>query len=241
MDSPALFAGTMWLYTRNARAIFDHMSEQIKITRLVNAGESCRIQITGHDQILTVSLTLVHQHRLKEGIVLTSPQLSQLLAEAELDQCDQSVARSLAMREHTTGELRDKLQRKGFSKDAIATTLKRYSERGLLDDAHVAAKLVRSSLEKNPSGRAYLVAVLRKKKVDRELAEQTVDMILSGKDETAMAVESLSKRWSSLRHLDLERARSRAYNYLSRRGIGYSAARAAFEQLYNREREDSDH
>ncbi len=214
---------------------------QPRIIRLVNTGESFAVYVTGREEALEVSPALVHRHRLKEGIVLTEPQLAQLLAEAELDRCDRAVARSLAIREHTTGELRDKLQRKGFSKDVIAETLKRFTERGLLDDAHVAAKLVRSSLERNPSGRAYLIAVLRKKRINRDLAEQTVDMILSGRDETELAVASLSKRWSSLRHLELERARSRAYNYLSRRGIGYSAARAAFEQLYNREREDSDH
>lgn len=215
--------------------------EQIKITQLVNLGDTFRVKISSQDEPLKVSLALVHQHRLKEGIVLTLPQLTQLLAEAELDQCDQAAARFLAIREHTTGELREKLRRKEFSKDAIATIIKRFSERGLLDDAHVAAKLVRSSLEKNPSGRAYLIAVLRKKRIDRELAEQTVDMILNGRDETALAVESLAKRWSSLRHLELERARSKAYSYLSRRGIGYRAARAAFEQLYNQDVEDSDH
>lgn len=215
--------------------------EQIRITQLVNLGDTYRVALSSQEEPVKVSAALVYQHRLKEGIILTAPQLTQLLAEAELDQCDQAAARFLALREHTTGELREKLQRKEFSKEAIATIMKRFSERGLLDDAHVAATLVRRSLEKNPSGRAYLVAVLRKKRIDRDLAEQTVDMILNGRDEIALAVESLSKRWSSLRHLELERARSRAYSYLSRRGIGYRAARAAFEQLYNQDVEDSDH
>ncbi|MBD3401686.1 hypothetical protein GF420_02230 [candidate division GN15 bacterium] len=215
--------------------------QPIKIEKLIDTGDRFRVHITGLEEPLVVSAVLVHQHRLKAGIVLTPPQLDQLQAEAELAECDRAVARMLGMREHTTGELRAKLRQRQFSREAIDRTVKQYTDRGLLDDAHVAVKLVRAALAKNPAGRAYLIALLRRKRIDRDLAMQTVDMVLGGRDETAMAVESLSKRWPSLRQLELERARTKAYHYLSRRGIGYDAARAAFEELYNRENEDSDH
>jgi SOS response regulatory protein OraA/RecX len=52
-----------------------------------------------------------------------------------------------------------------------------------------------------------------------------------------LAVASLERKWNSLKQFDLERARTKAYTYLSRRGIGYAAAKAAFEQLTNRDNE----
>ena len=39
--------------------------------------------------------------------------------------------------------------------------------------------------------------------------------------------------------VDLEVARRKAYSYLARRGFGYSAAKEAFEQLQERDREET--
>ena len=54
---------------------------------------------------------------------------------------------------------------------------------------------------------------------------------MSDRDETELAIRALQSRWRRWSEIDVETARKRAYNYLSRRGIGYQAARAAFEEL----------
>ena len=46
-----------------------------------------------------------------------------------------------------------------------------------------------------------------------------------------------AKRWAHLGQFELEVARNKSYNYLSRRGFSYPAARAAFEKLVNRQKE----
>ena len=214
------------------------MSQQQKIEKMVDAGEIYRIYVTGLAEPLTIPVYLVHQHRLKQGIVITPAQLEQLQDEAEIIRCDNAAARMLASREHTSGELRSKLKRKKFSEDAVKKTVKKYRDRGILDDAHVARKLVEQSLERNPSGRSFLIGMLMKKHIGRSLAEPTVDAVLADRDETELAVESLKKRWSSIGQLELERARTKAYNYLSRRGISYNAAREAFDRLYETDNED---
>lgn len=196
------------------------------------------LTISSLEQPLEVTEELVLKYRLKAGIVITAAQLAQLQTEAELAACDREVARLLGMRDHSVGELRLKLARKQFSRTTINETVTRYRQRGMLDDAHFAFLLARRALEKNPSGRAYLVATLVKKQIERRLAEQTVDQLLAGSDEVTLAVHSLKKRWRLLRQLELETARRRAYTYLGRRGIGYEAARAAFEQLVDQENEE---
>ena len=217
------------------------MAPAIRITKLVCTGETYRMEISTLEEPLIVPAEIVFRHALKADIVLTESQLVQLQAEAELIRCDRSAARMLGIREHTIGELKTKLKRKKFSVEAVDQTIKRYRSRGLLDDAHVANKLVQQSLERNPSGRAFLIAMLQRKQISRALAEQAVELALVSKDEVELAVESLRKRWSTIGQLELERARTKAYTYLSRRGIGYAAARTAFERLYNHQNEDSEH
>ncbi|MEW6050637.1 MAG: regulatory protein RecX [Candidatus Zixiibacteriota bacterium] len=217
------------------------MSDPIRILQIRQFGVRYWLTISGLEKPIAVGEELVQRYRLKEGIVVTEPQLAQLLAEAELAECDRETARLLAMRDHSIGELKLKLVRKQFSRKSIQEIIKRYESRGLLDDSHYAHNLARRALEKNPSGRTFLVATLVKKHVNRQLAEETADMVLAGTDEVTLAVASLRKRWRTLRQLELETARTRAYTYLGRRGISYEAARAAFEQLYDQENEVEDY
>lgn len=213
------------------------MTSPVRIEAIRAGDQLYKIRLTGSDNWLTISGSVFHRFRLKEGIVLTEAQVVQLRREGERSACEATANRMLAIREHTVGELRVKLRRKQYGREAIDAVIKSLLQQGLLDDAHVATKLVDQSLRRNPSGQAYLIALLRRKHVDRELAESTVRRALAETDEVTLAVASLKKRWSSLSQLELERARTRAYHYLSRRGIGYQAARQAFEQLYQQEQE----
>jgi len=217
------------------------MSQPIRILKLVPTGERYRAEISTLESPIVIPAEIVHRHALKADIVLTPSQLEMLQAEAELIECDRSAARLLGSREHTVGELKLKLIRKQFGRETVEKTIKNYRARGLLDDAHLAHKLVAQALEKNPAGRRWLIAMLRRKHIAGHLAEQAVEMALAAHDEIELAKTSLRKRWSSISQLELERARTKAYNYLSRRGISYNSARAAFEQLYNHDHKDDDH
>jgi regulatory protein len=203
----------------------------------IGSGNRYRVTITNCEKPLLVSDELVYRHRLKAGIVITPPQLAQLEAEAEVAECDRLVARLLAMREHSIGQLKVKLAQRQFKPEIIKDVVKKYINRGILDDAHFAHNQAQQFLDKNPAGRNFLINWLRRKHIHHDLAEQTAEMLLGEQDEVALAVASLERKWNSLKHFDLERARTKAYTYLSRRGIGYAAAKAAFEQLTNRDNE----
>jgi regulatory protein len=214
------------------------MSDPIKIIKMKPGTGRYYVTLSNRSEPISVSEMLVFQHRLKEGIVITEPQLAQLEAEADLDECDRVAARLLTMREQSIGELRSKLNRRGFKPDSVKATVKKYIDNGLLDDAHYAQNVARGLLARNPSGKPYLVAYLQHRLVAREIAEQTAEMLLADEDDVELAVKSLERRWSTLSQFDLERARSKAYTYLSRRGISYSAAKAAFDRLWNRSEKD---
>jgi len=208
------------------------MTEAIRISRITRGPGGYKLAISGLDQPLMVPEELLHRYRLKEGVVLTEPQLNQLLAEAEMVRCEQVVGRLLAMHEHSLGEIRAKLRQRKFTKDVIEPTTKKFQAAGLLDDARMAHGLARRLYERKPSGRSFLVAALRRKMIERSLAEQAVDRLLEGEDETVAATRALEQKWPMPDQIDIESIRSKAYSYLSRRGFGYQAARAAVTQLF---------
>ncbi|MEA3297321.1 MAG: regulatory protein RecX [candidate division Zixibacteria bacterium] len=214
------------------------MNDKIRILKIKPTADGSMLTISGTDAPLPVSRETVYNNRLIEGIVLTQSQLDKLQAESELYRCNHEVARLLAMRDHTIGEVKVKLRRKKFTATVIEAAIKKYREMGALDDARVAHGMAQSLLERRPCGRAYLSAYLQKKKIDRLLAEQTVDLLVSDQDHIKQAIAALEKRWSRFSRFELETARSKAYNYLARRGFSYSDARTAFEQLLDKEQEE---
>lgn len=208
------------------------MEEQIKILSLKPTGTSYRITIKGVPEPLMVPDVVVHQYRLKEGIVLTRSQLDMLQAEADLVRTDQTVARLLGMRDHTVGEIRTKLLQRGLPKDVVDKSVRKHKELGYLDDARTAQVLVERACRQKPSGRAFLLALLRRKMIERTLAERVVDRALEGRDEIADALEAIRRKWPVPEQIEVETVRTRVYSYLSRRGFGYRAAREAFSQHF---------
>jgi len=180
---------------------------------------------------------LIHRFRLVEGVVITPAQLEKLKFESELYSCDNQAARYLALRDYSTGELKTKLYRKKYSNDVIQAVIYKYQKQGIVDDSHYAYKRAQKLIEERPCGKSYLIAHLRRKKIDRDLAEKTADIIFKEQEETELALASLNKRWHLFNQFELEVARKKSYNYLSRRGFGYEAARQAFETTVNREKE----
>jgi regulatory protein len=193
------------------------------------------------EEPLIMSAAVVHRNRLKEGIVITAPQLAQLLDEVAEDECEQLIRRMLAFREHSVGEVTEKLRHKGCDDAHIEKAVAKFVRTGLLDDARYADALIRRLLERKPAGRSVLIAELQAKRIERSLAQRIVDDLLADRSETDLAVAALEGRWRAFAQFDVETARQKAYTFLSRRGIGYAAAKAAFETLLSRTNEETNH
>jgi len=213
------------------------MSKQITIDKVTKKRAGYSLLISAREESLLVSRESYYRHRLKEGIVITLPQLNQLVEESLSDSCEREVIRLLGLRDRSMGELRTKLIQKGHASKVIKSILKKYTDNGLLDDQRFATNFARRTMERKPVGRSYLIAMLQKKYIERSLAEQAVNCLLSSADENDAATTALEHRWRQFSQFDVETARNKAYNYLSRRGFGYEAARAAFEVLQQRAEE----
>jgi SOS response regulatory protein OraA/RecX len=168
---------------------------------------------------------------LKKGASISISELKELKIRAESIRAEDYALRLLSRRPYSEGMLKRKMREKGFSAKIIFDIIKKLGREGGLDDRAYASQIVESLLRRRPAGRRFLTAYLQAREIPILLATEIVDQYLQNEDEIEMAEKLLRARWGYLSKFGLDAARIKAYNYLSRRSIGYRAARKAFDKL----------
>lgn len=214
------------------------MTDMIKILKIEPSGKFAKIKVSGVENELFVPDMTVYQNSLVVGVVITDSQLQILIDADELFRCEQKAMYHLAMREHSVGELKTKLRKKQFSDKSINPVVSKLRKLDYLNDERYAEMLIRKISENKPGGKGYLLAHLKRKLIDSQIAAQAVEQYLQTIDLKEQAVKALDKRWQRWADLELEEARIKAYNYLSRRGFNYEAAKFAFESMKTTTKED---
>lgn len=214
------------------------MTDRIKIIKIEPKGAISKVTIQAVEKALFVPEMTIHANQLVAGVVITESQLQILLDADELYLCEQKALRYLAMREHSVGELKRKLQNKQFSSKSITPIINKLRKLDYLNDLRYAEMVIRRISEQKPSGKGYLLGHLKRKLIDNQIASQAVEHYLKNIDLKDQALRALDKRWPRWAELELEEAQKKAYNYLSRRGFNYEAAKFAFEKMKTTTKED---
>jgi len=192
---------------------------------------------------LEITLEALELSRL--GVGDTLPPAARLnLLETDADvRVREAALNLLVYRDRTRRELKTRLRKKGFAGERIDACLDRLEQRGLLDDAAVAAAFVRDRLLHRPRGKARLAAELRAKGLDTDTAAETIDRVFDhqGTSDTELALEA-AEGWlrrqggpvavalAGARSPEREKAKRRLHGYLSRRGFRGEALTAALER-----------
>lgn len=132
--------------------------------------------------------------------------------------------RRLSLREHSEGELKAYLARKGYSENEIDESLSELRNQGFLDDRRFAAAFARAQSLRG-KGAMHVMSALNRKGVRLPLAE--VRKILSevgDEPETEQVRKILEKRYP--RAAEDPRERRRAFQALLRRGFSAEAIRS---------------
>lgn len=103
----------------------------------------------------------------------------------------------LARRSHSRAELKQKLDKKGFSPDDIAAAFNRLSGQGYLNDDEVALRWAHSLVKIKGWGRAKIAAYLMQKGMGKESIEQAQKQIWQEFSEEDTARRALKKRFLS--------------------------------------------
>jgi regulatory protein len=134
----------------------------------------------------------------------------------------------LAVRPRAKDELRQTLRRKGFDEELGERLLGKLDSSGLVDDAAFAEQWVRSRHAFQGLARSALVAELKRKGVDGEVAAQAAGEIDRDSEEQR-ARELVRKRLRSMTTVDEQAAVRRLLGTLARKGypqgLAYSVVR----------------
>ncbi|MDD4647279.1 MAG: regulatory protein RecX, partial [Sphaerochaeta sp.] len=139
--------------------------------------------------------------------------------------CKMQAMTYLARREHTTFELKIKLQKKSFSSRCIQNVLDVLKEENLLSEVRYALQFIESRQRKNPEGRALMSQRLAAKGVDREAAERALDELYTEEQ----IIDYVERAYAlALRKVGEEKARM----MLSKKGFSSYEVRLGLERLF---------
>jgi regulatory protein len=139
------------------------------------------------------------------------------LASAELSQrCLNAALRYLAYRLRSEAELKERLARRGFDGETIATALARLKEQGLVNDLAFAQFWKENRQSFSPRSQWLVRRELKQKGVAEELIARVTDF-----DDEDSAYQAAIAKAHRLPLSDYQGFRRRLGEYLKRRGFGY--------------------
>ena len=125
----------------------------------------------------------------------------------------------LARRELSEAQVRQRLARKGHSRDEIDEAVTRLRGERAIDDARVAEAIARTETSIRRRGKLRVRMQLQQAGISKDVAARAVDEVFSGVDSDELIEASLRKR---LRHRETiadDREFQRLYRYLVRQGF----------------------
>lgn len=105
--------------------------------------------------------------------------------------------RLLSRRSHSSAELQQKLNRKGYSADEIAAVLTEFSARGYLNDDEVALRWAQGLARNKCWGRAKISAYLAQKGISRETVDRVQRQVWQEFSEETVARRAFQKRFTA--------------------------------------------
>jgi regulatory protein len=178
--------------------------------------------------VITLSLALIAESGLAVGDDLPEPRLHALEAEDQRRGAIEAALRLLAVQPRSERELRDRLRRRAFPREAVDAAITRMRELGYLNDAAFARFWVDTRQVATPRSRRALAFELGRKGVDRDVVSETVASL---SDEDA-AYDAAQRRLRALRGLDRPAFTRRLGTFLSSRGFSYGTARATIDRCW---------
>lgn len=156
------------------------------------------------------------------GQALTTEKLRELQEAEKLRRAKEYATLLLSYRSRTVSELRQRLERKGFSEGIIAAVMERLAELKLVDDARFAQDYAEARIRTAGRSRRLVQAELHKLGVERAEIEKA---LAAAPDECVAARALLKKAKKRYAGLEEKVQRQRLFALLARRGFSYDTIR----------------
>ena len=131
----------------------------------------------------------------------------------------------LARRELSTTQVRDRLERKGFNLEQIASALRRLRHEGALDDRRTAVAYAHTSAHIKMHGRIRTTRELQRLGISPSLSKTAVVEVYDEVDERGLLERALARRLKG--RIETRAELGRLYRYLIRQGFDGSKVMSA--------------
>jgi regulatory protein len=164
-------------------------------------------------------LALITAAWLQVGQNLSEEKIAALQQEDGLEMAYQKALHFLSYRPRSSAEVRQNLKKRGLEEELIETTLRRLQEAGLVDDRQFARAWVENRNEFRPRSRSALRMELRRKGLDEETIQATLEETV---DEQALAYQAARQQARRYTGLEWPQFRLKLGGFLARRGFSYT-------------------
>lgn len=194
------------------------------------------IEVSDPDDSIPLRASELLRLELARGDTLSPEDVESLHAVSETNRAQTAALNLLAARQRARGELRYRLERKGYSTMAIDAVMAKMDEMGYLDDREFARSFVRDRVRLKPRGRRALQNELRKKRIDRALATEIIEEVVEEMEDVTFVRMALryGTKWLRTRRDRYEnpyKLRQALYGALARKGFVPDVIRGAMDEL----------
>lgn len=181
------------------------------------------------DEQFAFGLSRIVAAWLKVGQDLSAEKVAALQAEEAREVAIQKALRFLGYRARSVREVRENLQKHEIPEAVIELTLNRLQETGLLNDQEFAQAWVENRNTFRPRSRRALALELRRKGLDDEVIQQTLEQNVN---EESLAREAARKYLRKVERLEWPEFRSRLGGFLGRRGFAYAVVAPVLREIW---------
>ncbi len=175
---------------------------------------------------------IVVKYRLGTGQYLSAEEQRELVEADQVVRAKGKALDYLAHKPRTETEVRRKLQQKDYAPSVVHAVIDQLMERGYLDDESYAFEYVQRRFSHKGYGPVRLQAELKRRGIDRTLAEQAIEALFETEDQLAAARQKAEARWPRIaREDDPRKRRDKLYRYLRRRGFTYDVIRQVIDEM----------
>ena len=160
------------------------------------------------------------------GKQLGKAELDDILTESEAKQAFAKASDYLGTRLHSKFELKTKLTKKGYAKDAIRLAINRLENYGYVDDKAFASTFVNANLKLSKK-------MLENKLFAKGISKQIVAEVLANisSDEQYQSCYNAAQKY--LRGKNAQEVREKLCAHLQRKGYDYACVCRVIKQIYN--------
>lgn len=190
----------------------------MKITALTKKGNNVLVCFDD-GEFVAIDYRTVLDQGLRRDDEIDENKKKRLISESEFVKAKDSSFRFLSKRPHSTLELKNKLLKKGYTKEIVERTLQNMKSGNYLNDDQFTQAFIEERIKRKKAGINKLKAELFKRGIDRKIIEENLSAVNS---ETSYEnAATLAKRKSELlirRGIEPKKVRQKVFAFLSSRG-----------------------